>query len=204
MLRISTIKILAVSAIISSGLIGLAHCADAPVAAKKALSEEEAPYTWSAAVKTVINPHEQINDEGDVLWGTCVICHTNTPDVNVEKNINDVKLRFQEDMSDACLRCHQVKPHPAGEESQEKQMSGFVAPNHMVVPRKDIVQAIRFALKESPMMLPLEPKTGKIICSTCHNPHERGLLSGRPDYGADAIMRLRSASLAICQKCHRK
>lgn len=204
MLGISTIKILAAAVVAFIGLAGLAHCADAPIAAKKALSVKESPYTWDAVMKTVMNPHEQISDEGDVLWGTCVICHANTPDVNVEKNVNDVKLRFQEDMSDACLRCHQIKPHPAGEESQERDMSGFIAPNHMVVPRKDIVQAMRFALKEVPMMLPLEPKTGKIICSTCHNPHERGLLSGRADHGADAVMRLRSASLAICQNCHRK
>ncbi|MBI5562216.1 MAG: hypothetical protein HY894_05095 [Deltaproteobacteria bacterium] len=179
-------------------LAGQAYAADAPAPAEK-----KPPYTWKAAVKTVINPHEQINDEGEILWGACLICHKSVPDMAAEKSIKDVKLRF-DDPSETCVRCHTVKPHPAGEDSPEARMSGFVVPNHMVVPRKQIATNMRFALKENRMIFPLDPKTGKIICSTCHNPHERGLLTGRADFGADATRRLRSATMDICPNCHRK
>lgn len=192
-------------------VIGLAGLTAALCAAGIAMAAVEAPpadkhhYAWTVAVKSVMNPHEQINDEGDILWGKCVICHTNTPDVNIEKTIKDVSLRFGEDPSDICGRCHVTKPHPAGEAtSVEGTMTGFVVPNHMVVPTKIIALNMRFALKDIQTMLPVDPKSGKIICSTCHNPHEKGVLRGKADFGADAVFRSRSGNVDICQSCHRK
>lgn len=206
--RVFLMKWVTAKAAVVIGLAGLtaALCVVGVVAAAdEALPEDKHPYTWSAAVKSIMNPHEQINDEGDVLWGKCIICHTNTPDLNVEKNIKDVSLRFEEDLSEICRRCHTVRPHPSGDEgSADVRMSGFVAPDHMVVPPKMIGLNMRFAQKEKQMMLPLEPKSGKIICSTCHNPHEKGVLHSRADFGADAIFRLRSGTIDVCQSCHRK
>jgi hypothetical protein len=63
---------------------------------------------------------------------------------------------------------------------------------------------MRLEKKEVPVLIPLDPASGKIICSTCHNPHERGLLYGRADWGADQSVRLRSEGLDVCQYCHRK
>ncbi|MBI5586946.1 MAG: hypothetical protein HY889_01095 [Deltaproteobacteria bacterium] len=166
--------------------------------------EKKPPYPREQALRTVINPHEQINDEGEILWGTCTICHQNTPDVMKEKSIKDVQLHFPDDLNQICRRCHDVKPHPAGEGGVSATMSGFVAPNHLVVPSKPVQLSMRLSLKETPTILPLDPKSGKIFCSTCHNPHERGLLLGRADYGGDYTQRLRSAGLDICQYCHRK
>ncbi|OGQ52166.1 MAG: hypothetical protein A3J24_10740 [Deltaproteobacteria bacterium RIFCSPLOWO2_02_FULL_53_8] len=186
------------------GLLVWIFTAGAVMAAGEPPAAATSSYTWHVMAKSIINPHEQINDEGDILWGKCLICHTNTPDVNLEKTIKDVSLRF-EDPSEVCGRCHVLKPHPAGEAtSAEVMMSGFVAPNHLVVPTKIIVSNMRFALKDMQTMLPLDPKTDKIICSTCHNPHERGVLFGRADFGADAVFRSRSATADICQSCHRK
>lgn len=161
------------------------------------------PYSRHEARGSVINPHEQINDEGEILWGTCTICHQNTPDPQKERSIKDVRLHFPDDLNQICVRCHEVKPHPAAE-GVSTTMSGFTAPDHLVVPPKHILLGMRLSLKETPLMLPLDPKSGKIFCSTCHNPHERGLLGGRADYGGDYNQRLRSAGLDICQYCHRK
>ncbi|MBI5455186.1 MAG: hypothetical protein HY956_11195 [Deltaproteobacteria bacterium] len=161
------------------------------------------PYERSEALTTIMNPHEQINDEGEILWGTCLICHQNVPDIQKDKSIKDVKLRFEEDPNQLCRQCHTVRVHP-GTEGISATMSGYVAPDHLVVPPKHIMMSLRLAKKEIPMILPLDPKSGKIICSTCHNPHERGLLVGRADWGGDYSMRLRSAGLDICQYCHRK
>lgn len=161
------------------------------------------PYDRTEAIKTIINPHEQINDEGEVLWGTCTVCHKNVPDMKEEKSIKDVKLHFEEDPNKLCTDCHTVKQHP-GSEGISATMSGFVAPDHLVVPSKSVQLNMKLSLKEVAMVLPLDPKSGKLICSTCHNPHERGLLTGRADHGADFNLRLRSASLDICMYCHRK
>lgn len=175
----------------------LAAAADIPAAPQKP------PYERSEALATLINPHEQINEEGEVIWGTCAVCHKNIPDIAKEKSIKDVSLHFDEDLNQICRRCHLVRPHP-GAEGISATMSGFIAPDHLVAPPKGIINSIRLNLKDVPTILPLDPKTGKIICATCHNPHERGLLVGKADWGADSSMRLRSAGLDICQYCHRK
>lgn len=188
-----------------AGLTAAVFLSGVSLAADEAPPADKQPYTWSAAVKSIMNPHEQISDEGDILWGKCIICHANTPDVNIEKTIKDVSLRLGEDPSEICGRCHVVRPHPAGEASSaDVKMSGFIAPNHLVIPSKMVAVNIRFAQKDKLTMFPLDPKSGKIICSTCHNPHEKGLLHGKADFGADAIFRSRSGTVDICQSCHRK
>jgi cytochrome c peroxidase len=49
--------------------------------------------------------------------------------------------------------------------------------------------------------LPLVPRD-RITCSTCHNPHQEGvLMSGPAAAGTGAVHRLRSA--AICEGCHK-
>lgn len=172
--------------------------AAAPVPVKK----EPPPYSRNEAVNTIINPHNQISDEGDILWGACMVCHKNVPEVKEEKAITDVKMRY-DDFNQVCLKCHPVKIHP-GSEGIGASMSQMVAPDHLTVPSKNILLNIRFILKDIPTILPLDPKSGKVICATCHNPHERGLLIGRADFGADYNLRLRSAGLDICEYCHRK
>lgn len=163
----------------------------------------EPPYSREEALKTAINPHEQINDVGEVLWENCLICHRNVPDIKKEKSIDDVLLRFEGDINDLCYDCHPVAKHP-GREDIGAAMSGMEAPDHLVVPSKIVQMNRRLAMKDVPTLIPLEPKTGKVLCVSCHNPHERGVLSGRADWGADSFMRLRSEGLDICQYCHRK
>ncbi len=160
------------------------------------------PYSDAVAMNSLINPHNQINDEGEVLWNTCQVCHKNVPGLKKERNIKDVRLRTN-DMNEVCTRCHPFRPHP-GADGAEITMSGITAPDHLVAPSKKLSENMRMSLKETPLLLPMDYRTGKIVCSTCHNPHQRGLLTGRADYGADSETRLRSAGLDICQYCHRK
>lgn len=169
---------------------------------KAVVTPMPAPYERSEALLSVINPHNQIGDTGEVLWGTCVVCHKETPDVKA-KSIKDVNLYYPDNPDQLCRNCHTVKKHP-GSEGISVTMSGYTAPDHLVVPSKTVTDNMKLSLKEIPMILPLDPKSGRILCATCHNPHERGLLPGRPDWGADYSMRIRSAGLDICQYCHRK
>jgi hypothetical protein len=176
-------------------------------AAKKKASPPAYPpgkaYGREAVLKTLINPHEQINDEGEILWGKCLICHRNVPDIKKERSIKDVKLRFDKEIKDICYRCHTVIKHP-GAEGATAALLGRPAPLHLIEPPPNIYMNMRLAQKDVSTIMPLDPNTGKITCPTCHNPHERGVLVGKADWGADSVRRLRTEGLDICQFCHRK
>lgn len=159
-------------------------------------------YNIDAARNSLINPHNQINDEGEIIWTACLVCHTNTPDLDKERSINDAQLRHDDDMRQICWKCHPVRVHPGAE-----GMAIVIPdkkPNHLIIPPSEKKLNMRLSAKEAGMILPLEPKSGKIFCATCHNPHERGLLAGAADTGADHRQRLRSAGVDVCQFCHRK
>jgi hypothetical protein len=176
------------------------------VLASACIGLAEEAYDAKFALKSLINPHDQIDDEGNVQWNKCVICHPVTPDVDKARSIADVKLHFASDLKQLCYRCHPQRVHP-GSEWAGRAMRGdnvIGAPNHLVVPPKKIAEGIEMSLKETFTMLPLEPGSGKVFCATCHNPHERGLLKGRADTGGDDAQRLRTVGVAICQLCHRK
>jgi len=170
---------------------------------KKASPPPAPPYKRIEALKTIIDPHNQINDEGEILWSRCLICHNNIPDIKKEKSIKDVKLRFGKDYNRVCYSCHKVKRHP-GAEGIGPAMSNIIATKHLVAPSKQIYLNMRLEKKELPVLLPLEPETGKIFCGTCHNPHERGVLYGKANWGAGQETLLRSEGLDVCQLCHRK
>ncbi|GMR05249.1 MAG: hypothetical protein BMS9Abin24_045 [Thermodesulfobacteriota bacterium] len=190
--------------LISGLFISVAVASIAAAAPKKPAKKVKPPYTRSAAALSIINPHEQIDDEGHVLWRTCLVCHTEAPDIRKKTTIKDVKVRYaDEDFNRLCRACHTVRKHPASE-GINVTMADMVAPDHLVVPYKASYMSMRLTKKEVPLIMPLDPANGKIICSTCHNPHERGLLPGRADWGGDSSVRLRSMGLDICQYCHRK
>jgi len=161
-------------------------------------------YDRAIALKSIINPHEQITDEGDVIWRTCKICHRTIPDIKRVKSIKDADLRYEDNIEYICRRCHDVPDHPAKEGISVMVTGGNQPKSHFVVPPKYITTGIRISLKDKYAIMPMDPKTGKIFCATCHNPHERGLLTGRADAGADGILRLRSGNTDICQYCHRR
>ena len=139
-----------------------------------------------------LNPHDQINDEGELMEDVCLYCHTELPDPRVDKGTYNVEF-VVDDLKELCLRCHRDRPHPGG----------FSKFDHLVTPSPKIRFFMRHAEKKSNVALPLEPETGKIFCATCHNPHERGVLRGRYGKGADDPQRLRlKGGFEICGACH--
>lgn len=140
-----------------------------------------------------LNPHDQINDEGELMEDICLYCHDELPDPRVDKGIGAVKF-VVDDLKLLCQRCHRNRPHPGGQ---------FMNFDHLVTPSPKIKFFIGLAEKKYNVALPLEPGTGRIFCATCHNPHERGVLRGRYNKGADAPQRLRLKSgFQICSGCH--
>ncbi len=198
LIKRSTIPVLAVVLL----MLGVGSSMSAEEPAPKFRSDV-APYARSLALKTVVNPHEQVNDEGEVLWGVCLVCHKGVPDLSMDRQ-GDIELRVGGEYKELCYKCHTIKNHPATKDTIGGAMSFIYATDHLVEPTKIISLNMRLALKEVNTILPLDPETGKVTCVTCHNSHEKGVLKGRNDWGADSVRRLRSEGLEICQYCHRK
>lgn len=108
-----------------------------------------------------LNPHKQLDERGEVVETTCLFCHTSIPDVNF---IGPEKISFiVQDPNEYCIGCHPgyTGNHPAGV-------------NHLVAPSPKIMAAIRTSVQRIGVELPLVK--GTIICATCHNPHQEGVI----------------------------
>lgn len=153
-----------------------------------------------------LNPHDQITDEGELNTQRCLVCHNVTPKLGEAKSINDVSFNVADDLKVLCTGCHPWRPHPGGNWASFSKNSDGRGPNHLILPPVQILNRLKESEQINDVVLPLEPKTGKVFCATCHNPHERGVQHyERADKGADAYKRLRtSGAVPICVNCHDK
>jgi hypothetical protein len=87
-------------------------------------------------------------------------------------------------------------------------MSAYEMKSKMRLPFGQLLEIAR-ASKRAPRSIPLD-EDGRITCSSCHNPHEKGLLpGGNPRaVGAEpkqaANHRLRIPQGSVCVACHQK
>jgi hypothetical protein len=87
-------------------------------------------------------------------------------------------------------------------------MSAYEMKSKMRLPLAQLLEIAR-ATKRTPRSIPLD-EAGRITCSSCHNPHEKGLLpGGNPRaVGAEpkqaANHRLRIPQGSVCVACHQK
>lgn len=144
-----------------------------------------------------LNPHDMINDEGEIAMDRCLYCHSEIPDTKTAEDISKVKFVLEADLKGLCQRCHRDRPHPGGSLAR----SNF---DHIVKPSKKTVEWKVKSEKKRNVILPLEPGSGKVFCCTCHNPHERGVvLNVRGGKGSDSKKRLRLAEeFDLCDACH--
>jgi hypothetical protein len=77
----------------------------------------------------------------------------------------------------------------------------FFSQHFLVEPSAQTLHNIRETEERLLVILPLVPR-GRITCSTCHNPHQKGVIQHEAAAkGADAYAKLRLSS--ICFACHR-
>lgn len=146
-----------------------------------------------------LNAHDQISDSGELNEQRCLICHRQMPQQDAAGKSRNAALRIDVDRKEICLNCHKWRPHPGGDMSIFRKGT----PEHLVVPPADIKKHIDRVNSRGKIILPLEPRTGKLYCATCHNPHERGVIKDkRRARGADENNRLRMQK--ICRNCHVK
>lgn len=147
----------------------------------------------------LLNPHDQINQQGQLRTEKCSVCHADSVKaLNKITTIEQLKFHNEESLSAMCWGCHPWVPHPGGQFSFFKQSSG---PNHLLKPSELTQKTLDEMTKKNNIDFPLEPKTGKLFCGTCHNPHEKGVINNPANAkGADSKKRLRAQE--ICQYCH--
>lgn len=135
-----------------------------------------------------LNPHRQLNDRGEVQAATCAFCHRKPPQDREGGDFDPKDLLFLHSPVELCMGCHDPGPHPSG--------------NHLV----ELGPAMRARLEEYErrhrVKLPLGPNH-RAVCTTCHNPHEKGVLLGKAALGAGEEKGWRVPSFAeLCTPCH--
>ncbi|WP_456386415.1 hypothetical protein [Desulfolithobacter sp.] len=136
-----------------------------------------------------MNPHIQLDEQGNIIQGTCLFCHTTRPDVTI-MGLRHVRF-ITRNPDEYCIGCHHgyTRAHPAGVD-------------HLRRPSRKILRAIQTSVKRLGVELPLY--RGRIICATCHNPHQEGVLKIRASAaGAERPNKLRLMPGNMqCIGCH--
>jgi predicted CXXCH cytochrome family protein len=139
-----------------------------------------------------IDPHIMLDENGMVLdidgKPVCLLCHAVKPNPAKDRT-GDV--RFRADIAFLCWRCHDPMAN-----------SRFFEQHFLKKPPIPMIRFIERKEQELKVTIPLVPRE-RITCSTCHNPHQKGVISYGPSAkGADEPGKLRVPSPAICIVCH--
>lgn len=138
-----------------------------------------------------INPHNSmLDDNGELNYGTCVICHVEPPQPEKVKSGWGRKwgvrygVRFRASVAFLCWRCHPPMP------------GNFLDKHYLRKPSRKMYAEMR----QGDAFVPLD-YNNRITCSSCHNPHQPGVIIDRKAArGAGEYRRLRARN--ICVNCH--
>jgi nitrate/TMAO reductase-like tetraheme cytochrome c subunit len=113
------------------------------------------------------NIHLMLNEKGEIDDRGCIYCHTEPPDPSKTYEANELEFRLTREK--LCYGCHLKTPH-------------LNALNHQVEPSDEIKEVMRQAEKDHEVKLPLSD-LGKVICITCHSPHQSGVIDPQTPAG---------------------
>lgn len=139
-----------------------------------------------------IDPHDMLDSNYQIKEvngaPVCLMCHTAVP----EQDGITSKVNFRAEIAFLCWRCHPPMP------------DGFSKDHFLVRPSLATREAMRRSENDNGISLPLLNR-GRITCSTCHNPHEKGVIQfGPARAGEDEHDKLRMPPDKICSGCHDK
>jgi hypothetical protein len=140
---------------------------------------------------TDIYPHFMLESDGSIRQvhnkPVCLVCHAKMPDPRVDRTKDVV---FRADVAFLCWRCHSV-------------MSKAILNRHVLSkPPLSMLRYLEQNEQKLSVTIPLVPRD-RITCSTCHNPHQKGIIIYPPSAkGADSPDRLRLPSPTLCTVCH--
>jgi hypothetical protein len=117
----------------------------------------------------------------------CLLCHAIKPNPEVDRTPD---VRFKADVGFLCWRCHPPMP------------DSFFSKHFLVTPSQKTLDYMQEREAQEMIILPLVPR-GRITCSTCHNPHQEGvILHEAAAKGSGTRSRLRLSFM--CGACHDK
>jgi hypothetical protein len=132
----------------------------------------------------LVNPHRQIDPFGRIRIEACRFCHRNDPDPSKRNHAPNFAMAGEE--AAICSNCHPDRPHPDR--------------NHNV--RMDATKLARKLSYEKLHQVVLPLGDGDMVrCSTCHNPHAKGVLKGESGVGAGSKWRVPDFR-EVCAPCH--
>lgn len=114
----------------------------------------------------IYDPHTQLTEKGEILREKCLYCHLEKPDeksATFAKNHDEIK--FVRSLEKLCLGCH----------SKQYRLAHPVNANHLLIPSSEMHAMMKASEDQYGIILPLNFE-GEIMCATCHNPHERGVI----------------------------
>ncbi|MDQ7089210.1 MAG: hypothetical protein Q9M50_00980 [Methylococcales bacterium] len=106
------------------------------------------------------NIHILLDENDHIIEHKCKYCHEEVQDQNEAKLIDEVKLRLPAEI--LCYGCHLKTPH-------------LNTIEHLVELKDKKLEQWKYTTKEKNIYMPLTKK-GKIMCITCHAPHQKGIL----------------------------
>ncbi|MGW8161938.1 MAG: hypothetical protein ACWGN1_06785 [Desulfobulbales bacterium] len=140
-----------------------------------------------------LNPHLMLDEKGGIKKtvggkSVCIICHLNNPNPEMDRTED---VQFRADVGFLCWRCHPPMANAL-----------FLANHFLVEPSPAMLRNQEKNEKRMTVLLPLVPR-GRVTCSTCHNPHQQGvIIREAAAKGADSPARLRIPSPRLCFVCH--
>ncbi len=118
----------------------------------------------------------------------CLFCHREKPNPLVDRTKD---VTFKADVGFLCWRCHPPMPQ-----------AQFFGAHFLVEPTLQTLKYMKSYEKKNNVIFPIVPHN-RITCSTCHNPHQKGVIKHEPaTKGADEKSRLRLRRPEICLGCH--
>jgi hypothetical protein len=140
------------------------------------------------------SPHRNQIIKGKITPEMCFLCHSEIPDrKKVKKSAKGFKLRAEIEFY--CKDCHQDqnKKHPGGADHFEKIMT------------KKIRKQFKLVTKSAPANRYLPLKGGKLVCPSCHNIHQEGVILD-PEVGNGQREKkwLRMGGKDVCVNCHER
>lgn len=105
------------------------------------------------------NVHQMLDAQGGLKKQHCEYCHDQAPDPTQPYQRESLVFRLPQDR--LCLGCHLNTPH----------LNAF---NHLVEMDEKMLDQLYKSEQEKGVMLPLDGN--RILCITCHSPHESGVI----------------------------
>jgi len=138
------------------------------------------------------NIHKMLDAGGRIIElngaPVCLTCHREMPKQSEFRN----QASFRADVGFICWRCHPPMP------------GNFFNDHFQVRPSAKVRDLMKKNEIENNIGFPLKNR-GRITCSTCHNPHQKGVIRfGSAIAGEDEHDKLRMPPGVICSGCHEK